>query len=89
MAHSCVSLMELVMTERTSKALQYEVLDALIRELQDSEVKPQVIAAAVSYLKAFPPEETPVRDQLTEAEQQMVDQYSSKIAQLHRATTAN
>lgn len=68
------------MTEvKTSKDLQKAILSAFDVALAASEPKPQVIAAAVTYLKAFPPDEAPEGGALTEEQQAIVDKYADNV----------
>ena len=62
-----------------SKDLQRKILDAFDSALSADEPKPQVIAAAVTYLKAFPPDEAPSEGQLTPEQQDIVNQYADKV----------
>lgn len=65
---------------KNSKDLQKKILEAFDKALDEAEPKPQVIAAAVTYLKAFPPDEAPEGGETMSPEQQeIVHQYADKI----------
>jgi len=64
---------------KNSKDLQVAILEAFNRSLREADPKPQVIAAAVTYLKAFPPDEAPEGDTLTPEQQEIVNQFRDKV----------
>ncbi len=67
------------MSLENSKDLQRAILGAFDVALSEDEPKPQVIAAAVTYLKAFPPDEQPEGETLTPEQQEIVDQYADNV----------
>jgi len=65
------------MSLENSKDLQRKILTAFDQALSEDEPKPQVIAAAVTYLKAFPPDEQMESERLTAEQQEMVEKYAN------------